>query len=62
MNYVHNYVEQKVSNSVTSGELDARAVYSYSGEVALEHLRGQPLSPSMLAHNTHLTAGALGSI
>lgn len=26
--YVHNYVEQKVSNGVTSGELDARAVYS----------------------------------
>lgn len=26
--YVHNYVEQKVSNAVTSGELDARVVYS----------------------------------
>lgn len=26
--YVHNYVEQKVSDSVTSSELDAKAVYS----------------------------------
>lgn len=26
--YVHNYVEQKVSNAITSGELDAIVVYS----------------------------------
>lgn len=28
INYVHNYVEQKVSKAVTSGEPDAGAVYS----------------------------------
>lgn len=25
--YAHNYVEQKVSTAITSGELDARVVY-----------------------------------